>query len=146
MVEMEKLLLQSEDDYSVIRWAFGFSVPHEWRSRRRPRIWHPPTDVYETDSHLMVRIEVAGMHEEDFAISLDNRVLTIEGYREDPEAKLTYQRMEIPYGPFHIEVYLPWDQEPEDAIATYDNGFLTIAIPKQRRATKVPITHEDEGE
>ena len=55
--------------------------PQEHRSR--PRTWRPPTDVYETDDAVIVKLEVAGMNPDDFKISFDDRVLTISGSRQD---------------------------------------------------------------
>jgi len=45
-----------------------------WPSMRRTRIWRPPTDVYETDTSVVVKVEIAGMREEDFDISLSSRL------------------------------------------------------------------------
>jgi len=109
-------------------------------SSGRPRVWHPPTDVYETDSHVMVKIEVAGVGEDDFVVQLQGRVLTVAGYRDDPAAKLAYHQMEISYGTFHSEVYLPCEVDEAGASASYDNGFLCITLPKIRRELKVPVT------
>lgn len=105
----------------------------------QPRIWHPPTDVYETDSHITVKVEVAGVEEDDVIVRLDGRLLTVHGYRFDPAAKMAYQQMEISYGEFHSEVYLPCDVDENETKASYDRGFLYIVLPKARREYKVPI-------
>jgi HSP20 family protein len=105
----------------------------------RSRVWHPPTDVYETDSHVMVKIEVAGVHEDKLAVRLHGRVLTVCGCRDDPAAKLAYQQMEISYGDFRSEVNLPCDVDEADVRADYDKGFLYIMLPKLQREHKVPV-------
>jgi HSP20 family protein len=102
------------------------------------RAWRPPTDVYETDACVVVKVEIAGMHEDGFLISLDDRLLTISGVREDPAAKLAYQQFEIAYGPFRTEVYLPGSVEESGIEATYEGGFLKVVLPKAR-ARKVPV-------
>jgi HSP20 family molecular chaperone IbpA len=48
-----------------------------WRIISRPHAWRPPTDVYETEDAIIIRVEVAGMRESDFTISLVKRNLTI---------------------------------------------------------------------
>lgn len=110
------------------------------------RAWRPPTDVYETAQHVVIRVEVAGLREEDFQISLADRRLTITGHRADPAAKLSYQNMEIQYGEFCTEVLLGWNVGQDAIEATYDQGFLSVRIPKpQERHIQVRIADHDEA-
>lgn len=97
---------------------------------RQQRNWRPPTDVYETEESVVVKVEIAGMSERDFTVSLSNRTLTISGVRRDPESKLSYQQLEIPYGHFSTEVFLPYSVERNEIGAMYENGFLTVTLPK----------------
>ena len=97
---------------------------------RQQRNWRPPTDVYETEESVIVKVETAGMSEQDFCVSLANRTLVISGVRRDPDCKLSYQQLEIPYGHFSTEVFLPYAVDREEIRATYENGFLTVVLPK----------------
>ncbi len=97
---------------------------------RQQRKWRPATDVYETEESVIVKVEVAGMSERDFCVSLSNRDLVISGVRHDLDCKQTYQQLEIPYGDFSTEVFLPYAVNREDIRATYENGFLTVVLPK----------------
>jgi len=123
--------------------------PSRWLPLRHIRTWRPPTDVYETDDCVVVKVEVAGMEEGDavftskFTISLSNRNLTITGVRPDPLAEaegltLSYQQIEIRYGEFKTEVYLPWAIVENEIKATYADGFLRVDLPKAK-AQKVPV-------
>ena len=103
-----------------------------WLTVRQQRTWRPATDVYETDDSLIVKVEIAGMTEEDFSISLSNRNLSVSGVRADVACKLAYQQLEIPYGHFRTEVFLPYAVELGDIKATYKEGFLTVVLPKAR--------------
>lgn len=116
-----------------------------WLSGGRPKAWRPLTDVYETDRDLVVKVEIAGMAEEDFTISLSNRSLRISGARSDPEDKLAYQQLEIPYGHFCTEIFLPYAVAYEDIQATYEVGFLTVVLPKAK-IHHVRIQDEDAPE
>jgi len=117
-----------------------------WIVFRHVRPWEPPTDVYENDRGLVVQMEIAGMREEDFSISLGERLLVIAGVRRDPEPKRTYHQMEIPYGEFRAEVYLPWAVDAEQVEAIYENGFLRVILPRSP-VHRVPVTAGDgEGE
>jgi len=112
----------------------------QWSQVRQSQIWSAPTDVYETDSSIVVKIEIAGLSPEDFTISLAHRVLTVRGVRRDPASKLAYQRLEINYGQFQTEVHLPWPiNDSAEIEATYEQGFLTILLPKAQ-ARRVPVT------
>lgn len=112
-------------------------TPHQHRSR--PRTWRPPTDVYETDDAVIVKVEIAGMSPEDIGISFVEHVLTIHGNRPDLDAKNSYHCLEIPYGEFYSEVLLAGSFD-EDAIeAKYENGFLRIVLPKLKQEHRVAI-------
>jgi HSP20 family protein len=107
--------------------------------RSRPRTWRPPTDVYETDDAIIVKVEIAGMNPEDIQISFVDHLLTVHGVRPDVEAKNSYHCLEIPYGEFDSEVLLSGTFD-EDAIdARYENGFLRIVLPKAKQEHRVPI-------
>ncbi len=102
--------------------------------------WRPPTDVFETDACLVVKVEIAGMGEEDFSISLQGRDLVVSGHRRDPADKLAYQQMEIHYGDFETSVHLPWSVDASSVEATYEQGFLNIVLPRAK-TRRVPVSH-----
>lgn len=106
------------------------SLGQQWTLTYRGHIWRPPTDVYETDDTVVVKLEVAGMAEDDFNIIYDNGVLAISGMRRDSAAKVGYHQMEIPYGEFHTEVLVPVPINVDSIEATYQNGFLFVTLPK----------------
>lgn len=103
-----------------------------WRLNIRTPAWQPPTDVYETDAAVILRMEVAGMQEEDFVLKLDGRVLTVQGIRSDVAERRTYHHMEIRFGEFNAEVELPVPVIPDQVQASYTAGFLRVVLPKAR--------------
>jgi HSP20 family protein len=119
-------------------------VPGRWVVVRHAHAWRPPTDVYETDESVVIRVEVAGMKETDFSISLVDRVLIITGVRQDPSPKVAYHQMEIRYGDFRTEVFLHWAVEQDSITATYSNGFLQVTLPKlgARRVRVVQVNND----
>lgn len=94
--------------------------------------WQPPTDVFETDERVVVRMEAAGMNSDDFSISLVRRTLVISGTRRDPVDKLSYAQMEIIYGEFKRQIHLPCPVEEEGIEASYKEGILTVELQKTR--------------
>ncbi len=104
------------------------------RSRHalRSHMWRPPTDVYETEDAIVVRVEIAGMDESDFTIILDERSLLIRGVRAEPAERRAFHRMEIRFGEFGTEVELPYAVATSQVEAVYGMGFLRVVLPKAR--------------
>ncbi len=102
-------------------------------------VWHPPTDVYETEEGAVITMEVAGMAGSEFNLIVKSRVLVITGTRRDETEKRAYQQMEIHYGDFRSEIRLPWVVEPQSIEAEYEDGFLRIVV-RRRKAERIPVT------
>ena len=100
-----------------------------WHIISRPHAWRPLTDVFETENTLTIRVEVAGMRESDFTISLVERNLTIRGIRQDTSERRAYHQMEIPFGEFSTEFELPFMINSNRVEAIYHDGFLLITLP-----------------
>jgi len=108
--------------------------------------WVPNTDVYATDSGLVIKVELAGMRSENLEITVEDNRLRISGSRPDGcrAAKASFLVMEINYGPFETVLELPPGYDLGQARAAYLNGFLRIDVPMaaqpQSKVTKVAIT------
>ncbi|HND50471.1 MAG TPA: Hsp20/alpha crystallin family protein [Anaerolineales bacterium] len=94
-------------------------------------VWDPPTDLYETEEAYIVRMEIAGMREENFEVSLLNDTLYITGFRHDTPEKRAVHQMEIRSGKFASMVRLSEPVNVEKSLAEYQDGFLTIILPKE---------------
>jgi len=117
-------------------------APGRWVVMRHTHVWRPPTDVYETDDDVIVRVEIAGMQEKDFSVALTDRTLVITGIRQDPCPKVAYHQMEVRYGEFRTEVYLHWAVETTAIEALYADGFLQVTLPKVHpRKVQVQVTN-----
>jgi len=106
--------------------------------------WVPNTDVYVTDSGLVVKVELAGMRSDNLEITVEGHRLRISGNRPDGcrAPKASFLVMEINYGPFESVLDLPPIYDLSQAKAAYLNGFLRIDVPlaqAQMKSTKVPI-------
>jgi len=93
--------------------------------------WQPPTDVYETAGTYVIKVEIAGMKDDDFHITFADRILSITGTRHDFDAKLGYHQMEVAYGEFRTEVELCESVDADSIQAVYQNGFLVVTVPKR---------------
>jgi HSP20 family protein len=97
-------------------------------------VWSPPTDEYETEVAYVVRMEIAGMHEDDFEVSLENNILLISGLRpDDQQERRAYQQMEIRFGKFASSISLPGPVDIDRTRAEYKDGFLIIILPKENQ-------------
>ena len=96
----------------------------------RSTTWSPPTDLYETQENCVIKVEVAGMRDEDFEVAFENNILMIRGHRPDVHERRAYHQMEIRFGQFEIAVEIPAVVDIEKAIAEYKDGFLVILLPK----------------
>lgn len=105
-------------------WLFVFPVPVA-----RPE-WRPPVDYWETAKELSIKVEVAGMSEDDFDIVLYQDILVIEGERRWNSSEARFHLAEIRHGPFRLELRIPGNIDRERVTARYDRGFLQVALPK----------------
>lgn len=128
---------------TIVRKSFSTTVEtrkdvfHTTGWQVRSSIWNPPTDVYETERNLTIKVEVAGMRDEDFEVAIEKNILIISGIRPDQNERRAYHQMEIMYGKFEIAIQLPVDIDIDTARAEYKDGFLTIIFPKMQ-------THQSE--
>lgn len=123
---MPTVVRKTRETLMEVRRGILHSVSWQVRSS----LWDPPTDLYETEEAYIVRMEIAGMREENFDVSVMNDTLHITGFRRDFPAKRAVHQMEIRSGKFSAEVKLPGLVDVEKAQAEYQDGFLTITLPK----------------
>lgn len=118
----------------VVQDAEPLRIEELWTRRRvklaRPQ-WRPPVDLYETEDGLVVKVELAGMREDDFEITLYNDTLVIGGVRSWRLSDAArFHAMEVRYGPFRVEVPVPFEVDRERVSARYELGFLDVTLPK----------------
>jgi HSP20 family protein len=115
-------------------WGQGFplnlSGVVNWRMTILPTQWRPPTDVYETEEGYVVRVEIPGMRDGNFSVSVENNILTITGSRPDTSEKRAFHQMEIRFGEFSTELELPPNVNINQIQADYEDGFLKVFLPK----------------
>src|ERR1700747_3581716 len=100
--------------------------------------WVPNTDVYITDSGLVIKVELAGMKSDSLEITVEGNRLRIAGNRPDGcrAPKCSFLVMEISYGPFESVIELPPAYDLTRAKACYMNGFLRIDVPAAKSDPK----------
>jgi HSP20 family protein len=101
-------------------------------------VWVPPTDVYETNENIIVKVEVPGVNKKDINVKFVGENLIISGERieEQKSEEKIFHEMEISYGPFEKVIYLGSIKIDSGKIeANYSDGFLEIILPKTTAKT-----------
>jgi HSP20 family protein len=105
----------------------------------------PSVEVSETDSEVRVTAEVPGLAEKDIELTLDNGLLTLRGERKSETEDKDRGYSERFYGRFERRIALPTSVDEEKANARFDNGVLTVTLPKSpeaERGRRIPINGE----
>ena len=98
--------------------------------------WVPPVDIFEEDHAIRIMAEIPGVRLEDVKLTVENNVLTIHGTKQQVAEERTdrVHRYERTYGAFERSFTLPTTVDPNAIKATYENGVLTVTLPKVEKA------------
>jgi len=98
--------------------------------------WAPSVDIYETEHELVVKADLPEVDPKDLDIRVENNILTIRGERkfEKKVNEENYLRVERAYGSFARSFTLANTVNSEAIKADYQNGVLTLSIPKKEEA------------
>jgi HSP20 family protein len=101
-----------------------------------------PLDVTETDETYIVQAVVPGISADSLDIEVKDQVLTIRGEwkRVEQPKDATYHLKERPTGRFERRLQLPLPLNTDGVTATYEDGILTLALPKAEVAKPRKIT------
>jgi len=123
--EMSRLF----DDF----WLSPFRETEPWMGA-----YLPPVNVREDDGSVFAEAELPGMSEEDINVTVNRDSLRISGEKKQKEEtrEENYYSMESSYGSFDRLVDLPSEVDEEKTEAEFNNGMLTVKMPKSREAKK----------
>jgi len=98
--------------------------------------WAPAVDIYETENELVVKADLPDVNPQNLDIRVENNILTIRGERKF-ESKVNednYLRIERAYGSFSRSFSLANSVKTDAIKADYQNGVLTLSLPKREEA------------
>ncbi len=106
--------------------------------------WIPPVDKCQTDSHVVVRVELPGVKASDISIAFKGEILCIQGVKREKgssQKPVCFFCLERSYGRFFRTLHIGWIVNPRRARASLEKGILTIELPKlkERRGETVKI-------
>ena len=92
----------------------------------------PAIDMYQTDNEVVVKASIPGIKAEDVQINVTGDVLTVKGEvkQENEQKDRAWHIREQRFGSFERSIALPTDVKSDKAEAVFENGILTITLPK----------------
>ncbi len=101
-----------------------------WRPGTADEPLRLPVDVYTTPEEIVVVASLPGLLPEEVDITIEGDTLTIRGQLRAPLGNVEYLFQERPYGPFARSLTLNVPVDVENAEALFENGVLTLTLPK----------------
>jgi HSP20 family protein len=140
---------------ALVRWNPARSL-FLWNDERDPflglrprrnefatRGWYPTVDIVESEEDVLISAELPGLGRDDVKVEVKDDVLTLKGEkkRKDETKEDGYHRIERRYGSFYRSFVLPPSVEKDNVKAAFENGVLTIRLPKaeQARPREIPV-------
>jgi HSP20 family protein len=114
--------------------------------------WAIPLDVVEEGENILVHASMPGVNPDDIDVTIENDILTIKGHStmERERKDGNYLMKERRTGSFHRSLRLPETVDSDKASPRYENGVLTVALPKveskKARKLTVNVSRALEGE
>ncbi len=101
----------------------------------------PSVNIKESDEGYKLELAAPGLNKEDFKISMENDVISIsaEKKEEQVEKNEKYTRKEFSYASFKRSFTLPEIADTEKISAAYENGVMTLLIPKKEESKPKPV-------
>jgi HSP20 family protein len=117
------------------------ALTYEPLRRAMEGTWMPAIDLTETEKEFILRAEIPGIPRENLDVHLEGGVLTLTGHREtkitEKGEHMLWEEREA--GKFVRTMRLPKPVEPNKVDALYQDGILTVRIPKAEVAVKNKI-------
>jgi HSP20 family protein len=129
------LKLYGRDPLKMFEDVFNDKVSPFFSSMMTPSF---KVDISEDEQAIYVSADMPGMSKEDVKVSLEDDILCISAERkqEEEEKKKGYHRIERTWGSMSRSFSVGENVDPENIVASYDNGVLKVTIPKKEAEPK----------
>jgi HSP20 family protein len=127
LIRLERRMGRYFEPFGMMEW----NVPETATTA-----WMPLVDIFEEAEFIRLVAELPGVKPENVQIAVEGTLLTIKGDKEQvaEEKAEKVHRYERTYGAFERSFTLPATVAPDKIKATYDNGVLTVLLPKVEAA------------
>ncbi len=126
----------THDPFQHLR-LFEDAVTRMMSEPRTARPWSPAVDIFENENELVLKADVPDIKPEEIDLQVENQTLTLKGHRkfeQQQTEKGGYHRIERSYGSFVRTFSVPTTVDTEQVAAEYNNGVLTVKLPKKEAA------------
>jgi len=122
-------------DAVTLREAMDRLFEDTWVPTRRPMearepVYRLPLDAFVTAEEIVITANLPGVKPEEVEITLESDTLTIKTEWPSPMENVSYVLRERPYGRFQRTLNINVPVEADKAEARFENGLLTLTIPK----------------
>lgn len=138
---MSLLRWDPRDELAVMRDEMARFMEENMTPRRLMQRFHPegqtfrlPLDAYVTDNEIVIVAAIPGVKPEDVDITFEDDTLTIQGEIAGPLENVDYLFQERPCGKFGRSIIVNIPVKSESAEAKFENGILTLTLPKAEEA------------
>jgi HSP20 family protein len=109
-----------------------FPTRYEAENSGETTAWTPRVDLAETEDAYFIQADVPGLKKDDIEINYQDGTLTVRGERtfDETSENRKFVRVERSYGRFYRAFTLPKSVNESDIQATFEDGVLTIEVPK----------------
>jgi HSP20 family protein len=127
--------------HAMDRWFEGVFPGVMGHEMETAKTW-PRLDVRETEAAYVVETDLPGMTAEAITVEAEGPYVVVKGERraEHEAGEGEAKRMERTFGTFYRRVALPETAKMAEAEARYENGVLTVTVPKGEEAVAKAIT------
>ena len=133
-----KELLNMEREFNRLFNSLGkrFNFDRELDEEFENAVWSPLTDISETNDEYILNMDLPGVKKDDVKISYSNGELIVSGERkqEKDDKNSKYHRIERSYGKYYRSFTLPEKIDEDKIEAEFNNGSLTIKVPKSEES------------
>jgi HSP20 family protein len=119
-----------------------FDLFEETPGQHSSRAWRPAMDLLEHNDRLVVLVDLPGVDPKSVDVKLTGDRLTLSGERKPNKMEeATWLKREQVYGPFTRTIQLPYQINGKKVRATYENGVMSIELPKSEEyiGRQIPI-------
>jgi len=121
----------------------AFTRPLGFGNGHDGSVWSvPAVDMYQTDDEVVVKASLPGIKADEVQINVTGDVLTIKGEtkQKDDVNEKAYHIREQRWGMFERSIALPTSVKADKARADFENGLVTITLPKAEEVKPKSIT------
>ena len=132
-------------EFDELTSRLGRAFDDSWFQAPTHKGWMPAVNVEEKKDEVVLTAELPGLGDEDVEIELENNILTIRGEkreeREEGDEESRYHLWERRYGSFQRSFTVPRTVKPDDINAAFEDGILTVHMPKvpEAKGRKISI-------